>query len=101
MQCELSGRVAFVTGAANGIGRAIAQRLSDNGAALVIADIDGPGARAAAASLPRALAVEVDIRDEDAIAAAISATLAAFGQLDILVNNAGVNTLAHRVDVDA
>ena len=100
MQCDLSGKTAFVT-AANGIGRAIAQRLSDNGAALVIADVDMPGAEAAAAALPRAFACRVDIRDAAAVDAAMSAAMARFGSLDILVNNAGVNTLAHRVTVDA
>jgi NAD(P)-dependent dehydrogenase (short-subunit alcohol dehydrogenase family) len=100
MQCDLSNRVAFVTGAANGIGKAIAKCLSENGANVVIADIDAAGARAVAASLPRALAQIVDITDEAAIARSVSATLDSYGQLDILVNNAGVNTLAHRVDID-
>ena len=76
MHCNLDGRVALVTGAAGAIGSAIARRLADNGARLVIADINLPGAEA------------------------MAATLARFGQLDILVNNAGVNTLAHRVNID-
>ncbi len=101
MECDLSGKVAFVTGGANGIGRAIARRLSDNGAALVIADIDVANANAAAAELPLAVAYQVDIRDAAAIDRAVQATEDRFGRLDILVNNAGVNTFAHRVDIDA
>ena len=100
MRCDLSGQVAFVTGAAGGIGRAIVDRLAANGAAIVVADINGEGAASVAAGLPDAIAVEVDIRDEAAIAAAVDQTIEAYGRLDILVNNAGVNTLAHRVGVD-
>ena len=100
MKADLTGKVAFVTGAAGGIGRAIAERLAENGAAIVVADIDGKGAEAVAGSLPRAIAITVDIRDPEAIDAAVAAALDAFGRLDILVNNAGVNTLAHRVPID-
>jgi NAD(P)-dependent dehydrogenase (short-subunit alcohol dehydrogenase family) len=101
MRSDLTGQVALVTGAANGIGRAIAMLFAENGAALTIADIDIKGARRVCAELPRAIAVELDVRDEMAIAGGIHATLAAFGRLDILVNNAGVNTLKHRVPIDA
>jgi NAD(P)-dependent dehydrogenase (short-subunit alcohol dehydrogenase family) len=101
MKADLSGKVAFVTGAAGGIGLAIARCYAANGAAVAIADIAGERARAAAAALPEALAVEMDIRDAAAIERGVAATLAAFGRIDILVNNAGVNTLAHRVDIDA
>ncbi len=101
MKTDLKGKVAFVTGAAGGIGRAIARLLAANGAAIVVADIDGAGARTAAAELPRAIAAEMDIRSEAAIQNGVDAALAAFGRIDILVNNAGVNTLAHRVDIDA
>jgi NAD(P)-dependent dehydrogenase (short-subunit alcohol dehydrogenase family) len=100
MKADLSGKTALVTGAAGGIGRAISKLLADNGAAIVVADIDGSGARAAAAELPRAIAVEMDIRDEGAIDRGVAAGVDAFGAIDILVNNAGVNTLAHRVDID-
>jgi len=101
MQCDLSGHVAFVTGAAGAIGRSIVRRLADNGASVVVADINGEGAAAVAASLPDAMAATVDIRDETAIARAVERTVERFGRLDILVNNAGVNTLAHRVEIDA
>jgi len=101
MQADLSEQVAFVTGAAGGIGRATAQRLAANGAAMVVADIDGPGAAATAAELPRAIAVEMDVRDAGAVERAVNATIEHFGRLDILINNAGVNTFKNRVDIDA
>jgi NAD(P)-dependent dehydrogenase (short-subunit alcohol dehydrogenase family) len=100
MHCDLAGKVAFVTGAANGIGSAIAKRLAECGAAVTIADIDVANAERVAAGLPRALACHVDIRDEAAIERAVAATVDKFGRLDILVNNAGVNTFAHRVEID-
>ena len=100
MKADLSGKTALVTGAAGGIGRAISRLLADNGAAIVVADIDGAGALEAAADLPRAIAVEMDIRDEGAIDRGVAACIDAFGAIDILVNNAGVNTLAHRVEID-
>ena len=101
MKADLSGKVAFITGAANGIGRAIAELLARNGAAIVVADVDGDRAGTVAARLPRAIAAEMDIRDEAAIRSGVDAAVNAFGRIDILVNNAGVNTLAHRVDIDA
>ena len=101
MRCDLKSQVAFVTGAAGAIGRAIAQRLADNGAAVVVADIDFEGAERVADALPDAIACHVDIRSAVSAEAAVAASVERFGRIDILVNNAGVNTLAHRVDIDA
>ncbi|SDB29816.1 SDR family NAD(P)-dependent oxidoreductase [Bauldia litoralis] len=101
MDVDLTGRVAFVTGAAGGIGRATAERMAACGAAIVVADINGDGAIEVAGQLPKAIAITVDIRDSDAVEAAVSKTVESFGRLDILINNAGVNTFKDRVDIDA
>jgi NAD(P)-dependent dehydrogenase (short-subunit alcohol dehydrogenase family) len=100
LRCDLNGKVAFVTGAAGTIGRAITQRLSDNGAAVVVADIDGERAKAWAVEVPAAVACEVDISSRASAEAAVRQTVERFGRLDILVNNAGVNTFDHRVTID-
>jgi rhamnulose-1-phosphate aldolase/alcohol dehydrogenase len=90
----LAGRVAFVTGAASGIGRAIAARLGDEGAAVVLADRDAAGAVTAAEELGGpdvAVAIEVDVSDETAVAAAVREAAATFGGVDLVVNNAGLS----------
>jgi rhamnose utilization protein RhaD (predicted bifunctional aldolase and dehydrogenase) len=93
---ELEGRIAVVTGAARGIGRAIAARFAREGAHLVITDVDGPGleearAEAAAAGDPtRVRAVVADATDEASTARDFDEAVSAFGGLDILVSNAGV-----------
>ena len=101
MRVELGGRVALVTGAAGTIGRAIARRLSDNGARVVIADINREGAEAFAAELPEAMAATIDITCQDSTEAGVAATIARYGRLDILVNKAGVISFVHRVTIDA
>jgi NAD(P)-dependent dehydrogenase (short-subunit alcohol dehydrogenase family) len=100
MKVNLEGKVALVTGAARGIGQAIADALAANDARVVYADVDAATARQAAAKFPRALALRMDVTDEREVDAAIADTLRECGRLDILVNNAGVNTLAHRVNID-
>ena len=90
MSFDLSGHIALVTGAARGIGRAVAQRLWQDGARVVLADVDLPTAQAAAASMgERALAVQLDVGDEAEVAKAFAATEAHFGAVTLLVNNAG------------
>jgi len=87
-------RVAFVTGAASGIGKAIATRLVKDGACVVIADLDEVKAQAVAAELGStdvAIGVGIDVRDEGAVIAALSRAVLAFGGVDIVVNNAGVS----------
>ena len=97
---KLEGRVAIVTGSAQGIGRAIATKLSEEGASVVIADINEAGAQAAAAGLPRAIAVTTDVSDEASVQNAVRAAVAAFGKLDILVNNAAIVPFTAWDDID-
>ena len=93
----LQGRIALVTGAASGIGRAIAERLALEGAVVAIADIDRDGADAVAAAIrerspqPRAaLSLPMDVGDEVAVRDGFVTLAAAYGGLDILVSNAGI-----------
>ena len=94
MFLELPGRVALATGAARGIGFAIAERLSRAGAHLVIADVDEEGAAAAVERLRegggKAAGAVEDVTSPEEVAAMVERGLDAFGKLDILVNNAGI-----------
>jgi NAD(P)-dependent dehydrogenase (short-subunit alcohol dehydrogenase family) len=88
---DLDGRVAVVTGGAKGIGLGIAECLSEQGAAVVVADVDGAAAEQSAGKLAgTALAVEVDVSKADSVAALAEKVKEEHGKLDILVNNAGV-----------
>ncbi|WP_433280570.1 bifunctional aldolase/short-chain dehydrogenase [Pseudonocardia xinjiangensis] len=90
----LAGRVAFVTGAGSGIGRAIAVRLAAEGACVVVADRDAGSAATVAAELGTtdvAVPVTADVTSADAVAAAVDAAALAFGGVDLVVNNAGLS----------
>jgi 3-oxoacyl-[acyl-carrier protein] reductase len=91
---RLVDRVAIVTGGAHGIGRVYALRLASEGAAVVIADLDEPGAQAVVDEIEatggRGLAVRCDISDEEAVDAMVAAAVATYGRLDILINNASM-----------
>ncbi|RPE46208.1 rhamnulose-1-phosphate aldolase/alcohol dehydrogenase [Streptomyces sp. Ag109_O5-1] len=90
----LATRVALVTGAGSGIGKAIAHRLAAEGACVVVADLNTESAAGVAEELggsDKAVAVTVDVTDEEQIAAAFRAAALAFGGVDLVVNNAGIS----------
>ena len=94
MQERFGGKVAIITGAASGIGRAIAERLAREGASVLIADLDEPLGREVETSLQgkdgRAAFLRVDVTREEECAAMVEAATSRWGRLDILVNSAGV-----------
>ncbi len=100
MKADLTGKVALVTGAAQGIGEAIASRFAENGATVWFTDLDDSGAQAASARRPGSRHARLDVTSPTDAGRVISQIEAEHGKLDILVNNAGVNTLAHRVPID-
>ena len=88
------GLGALVTGAASGIGRAMAVRLAEEGCGVVCADINVAGAEDTAAQVSerggRSSAIELDVTDSDAFSDAINQTIEEFGSFDVLMNNAGI-----------
>jgi 3-oxoacyl-[acyl-carrier protein] reductase len=100
MTCDLTGKVSLVTGAARGIGQAIANRFAANGSIVYYTDLDAVEAQTAASVMPNGRGLRLDVTKTADIATAIQQITSECGRLDILVNNAGVNTLAHRVTID-
>ena len=97
---QLADRVALVTGGAHGIGKAIAERLVDRGASVVIADIDGDAAAATAAALGRgADALSCDISSSDDLRRAVERCVERFGRLDILAANAATADVVNLMDI--
>ncbi|MDR7050753.1 NAD(P)-dependent dehydrogenase (short-subunit alcohol dehydrogenase family) [Duganella sp. 3397] len=96
---KLSGKVAIVTGATQGIGLACAQRLVAEGARVMLVDIKPDGAQAAAALGNAARFFAADVSQKVDVDAMVADTLAAFGRIDILVNNAGVTHAADFLDL--
>ncbi len=99
-QRRLTGRVALVTGAARGIGRAFCEAYAHEGARVVIADIDHVGAQGVADRIGEsAIAVHIDVREQASIDSAVAQVIDRFGHIDILVNNAAVFDLDPIVDI--
>jgi 3-oxoacyl-[acyl-carrier protein] reductase len=103
MNVNLQGQVAVVTGGAHGIGRAIVQALADDGASVVIVDIDADAGQRTAEAVTRAggacLAVAGDVSSVEQMERMAAQVLDRLGRIDILVNNAGINTSGHRVPI--
>jgi meso-butanediol dehydrogenase/(S,S)-butanediol dehydrogenase/diacetyl reductase len=93
MDLKIDGKVAIVTGAGNGIGRAIAQRLAEEGAIVIGADLEGADVERVIAEITstggKGLALQIDATDKQAVYDMVRQVLAAYGQIDILVNNVG------------
>ena len=87
---RLEGQVAIVTGAAQGLGEALARRLDKEGCKVVVADINIESARKVAESLTDAIAVKVDVTDEQQVEAMVNAAVEKYGKLDLLVSNAAI-----------
>lgn len=100
---RMKGRVALVTGAASGIGKDIAETFAREGAKVVIADVSFDAAQAAAADIQKAagvaLAVAMDVTQEEQVDAGVAEAISTFGGLDVLVSNAGIQHIAPVVDL--
>ena len=94
MTSEFAGRVAFITGGASGLGRAAARQLADQGALVVVADVQRDAAEGVARELTargtQCIAVACDVRDDSAVEMAVATTVARYGRLDIAINAAGI-----------
>lgn len=100
MRVDLDGQIVLVTGAARGIGRAIGEAFLQNGATVIFTDIDTDALQETVSDLG-GVAMTMDVTEESQVHETIDRVTDQYGRLDIVVNNAGVNTLQHRVTIDA
>lgn len=96
----LSDRVAVVTGAASGLGAAIARRLAEDGLLVVVADVDGEGAADLAQQLDNAVAVSLDVTVPESWTSLLDRVISDYQQVDVLVNNAGIAPPGQLLDLD-
>lgn len=100
---DLDGKTALVTGAAMGLGKAMAEALAKSGCSIAVADMDRDAGKETVAQLEaagtKALFVEMDVRDQRQVDQAVESTIAAFGNIDILINNAGIGRPKPSLDV--
>jgi 2-hydroxycyclohexanecarboxyl-CoA dehydrogenase len=96
----LEDKIAIVTGAGQGIGRAIADKLAAEGATVVVTDLDEASAKQTAAGLPGAVAIRADVTDRQDVQTAVDRVMQQFGRVDVLVNNAGWDKASPFVDSD-
>jgi 3-hydroxybutyrate dehydrogenase len=98
---QLEGKVAFITGAASGIGKEIALEFAREGAKIIIADLNQQGADATAAEIEKsgrkAIGIAIDVTDEAQVEAAVQNAIKAFGNIDILISNAGIQ-IVHPIE---
>jgi len=95
----LKDKVAVVTCAATGLGRACAQALAEEGATVVVADVDLESARAVAGGLPSGVAAACDVRDDGQVAALVTGTMERHGTLDVMVANTGIAAVSPLLDM--
>lgn len=98
---RLDGKTAIVTGAGQGIGEAIARRFADEGATVVIADLNNDTGQAVADALTGARFIHTDVGDEASVAAMVEQTARDIGTPDILVNNAGIAVFGDPLEISA
>ena len=100
---RFEGKVVYVTGGASGLGEAAVRRFAEEGARLVIADIDEKRAKKVAGSLADALAVRVDTSDAESVERSIDAAVERYGRIDVIFNNAGISgeqLLIHEMSIE-
>ena len=97
---RLDGKIAIVTGAGQGIGKAVAEKLAADGATVVVTDLDETTAIETAGALPGAVAISTDVTDRQRVQAMVDEVVGQFGRIDILVNNAGWDKASPFIDSD-